>query len=149
MKNSNVKQKGLAALEFLWISPLVILFMAMCAELGNVFVDYQLLNKHVRSAARYAVSEVVGTAGSVDAVYEIEPEIKNVAVFANPLGAGSPVLSGLSVSDVSVSIDSSLITITAVYTYQPIFEVLPFTEISTQFDLTASSVMLGRFATTE
>lgn len=134
-------QKGLAAIEFLWISPLIVIFMAMSAELGNLFVDYQLLNKAVRMGARYAVTETYGTTGAKIAD---ELEIKNVVVSGDPTGLSSPLINGLSVDDVTVTTINGLVTVSATYPYAPIFVRIPFINVDTSMDLTAASVMLAR-----
>lgn len=133
------KQKGLAAVEFALISPLIIVFMALYIELGSMFVDYQTLNKAVRNGARYAVTNIYGTATT----QQIAPEddIKNIVVFGRSPASGTALLPGLVVDSVTVSHVSDVVTVTADYSYVPYFATLPFLGIDMTVDFSASAVM--------
>ncbi|SEG24387.1 TadE/TadG family type IV pilus assembly protein [Vibrio hangzhouensis] len=142
MSSSLTKHRGLAAIEFVLISPLIIVFIAICADIGNLLVEYQSLNKAVRNGARFAVTEIYGTATAVD----IAPisEIQNVVVYGTSSGGTEPILEGLTPEAVTVtaptSIDTTLV-VTAVYTYSPTFLTIPFLDIPMTIDFTASAVM--------
>jgi Flp pilus assembly protein TadG len=133
------KQKGLAAIEFVMMTPLLIVFMTICLELGNLLVEYQALNKAVRNGARYAVTAIYGTATT----QQIAPttEIQNVVVYGANVGSGPAVLDGLLTENVTVSHNNDLVTVTATFDYVPTFATLPFLENDMSISFSASSVM--------
>lgn len=140
-------QRGLAAVEFVLISPLLILFMAMFIEIGSVFIDYQTLNKSVRNGARHAVNNIYGDANA-NLQRAPDDETKNIVVFGIRTGGETPLLPGLTVENVTIApdladVDSeiTMVTVTAVYDYMPIFLKFPWVDIDTNFKLTASAVM--------
>ncbi|MGR5285690.1 TadE/TadG family type IV pilus assembly protein [Vibrio maritimus] len=133
------KQKGLAAIEFVMMTPLLIVFMTICLELGNLLVEYQALNKAVRNGARYAVTAIYGTATT----QQIAPtaEIQNVVVYGANVASGTAVLDGLLTENVSVSHNNDLVTVTASFDYVPTFATLPFLENDMSLNFSASAVM--------
>lgn len=143
------KHRGLAAVEFVLISPLIIVFMAMFIELGSMLVDYHTLNKAVRNGARYAVANIYGTAGAT--IRAPDDEIKNIVVFGrNPEDGATQtaLLPGLVIGNVSVTppIEENdpsvtMVTVTAEYNYIPIFLVIPFLGTDTNIVFSASAVM--------
>lgn len=142
MKLSASEQKGLAAIEFVILSPLLIVFIAICADIGNLLVEYQTLNKSVRNGARYAVSNIYGTATAT----QIAPtsEVKNVVVYGSSIGGTEPLLTGLTIDSVNIippDSTNTFVTVTATHTYTPIFTVIPFLEIDTNINVSASAVM--------
>lgn len=133
------KQKGLAAIEFVMMTPLLIVFMTICLELGNLLVEYQALNKAVRNGARYAVTAIYGTSTT----QQIAPttEIQNVVVYGANVGSGTAVLDGLLTENVSVAHNNDLVTVTATFDYVPTFATLPFLEHDMSISFSASAVM--------
>ncbi|MGR5094700.1 TadE/TadG family type IV pilus assembly protein [Vibrio maritimus] len=139
MNRSRKQQKGLAAVEFALISPLIIVFMALYIEVGSMFIDYQTLNKAVRNGARYAVTSIYGTATT----QQIAPvaEIQNMVVYGRNPAVGNALLPGLVVDSVTVSHVSDVVTVTANYNYQPYFATLPFVGVDMSVNFSASAVM--------
>ncbi|NOI24330.1 TadE/TadG family type IV pilus assembly protein [Vibrio mediterranei] len=133
------KQNGLAAVEFVLITPLIIVFMALYIEIGSMFVDYQTLNKAVRNGARFAVTSIYGTATT----QQIAPvdEIKNMVVYGRNPAVGDALLPGLVVDGVSVSHVSDVVTVTADYSYVPYFATIPFLGVDMSVNFSASAVM--------
>ncbi|MFA0442263.1 TadE/TadG family type IV pilus assembly protein [Vibrio sp. 10N.222.51.C12] len=133
------KQKGLAAVEFALISPLIIIFMALYIEVGSMFIDYQTLNKAVRNGARFAVTSIYGTATTK----QIAPisEIQNMVVYGRNPVSGDSLLPGLTVDGVTVNHVSDVVTVTANYSYIPYFATFPFLGVDMSVDLSASAIM--------
>lgn len=132
-------QSGLAAVEFILTLPVLILLMVGLSEIGNILIQYNTLNKSAQNGARYAVTQIYGTA-TYDQIAP-ESEIKNVVLYGSKSGGGSAVLSGLTVNDVSVSQNNSFVTITVSYDYVPFIATIPFTSTSLAINLSASSMM--------
>jgi hypothetical protein len=85
------KQEGIALIEFALMLPLLIMLIFLTTEFGRAYYQYDTITKSVREAARYLSVRAQGT-GIANA--------KNIIVYGNPGGTGSPILSGLSLSNV-------------------------------------------------
>jgi len=72
------------------------LLFGAVAEFGRYFYEYTTVAKAARVGARYLVSK------SVNSGTNYEAQAKNLVVFGNIAGTGSPVLDGLSVDNVQV-----------------------------------------------
>ncbi|MFA0349756.1 TadE/TadG family type IV pilus assembly protein, partial [Vibrio sp. 10N.222.55.C6] len=99
MKQSNQFQQGFAAVEMVIATPVLLFFLVLVLELGNILVHYNVISKSVQNGARYAVSEVYGTIGGTIAPTS---EIQNVVVYGQN-SVGTAVLSSLTTSDVTVT----------------------------------------------
>ncbi len=134
------KQCGLAAVEFILLTPLIILFLAVFIEIGSIFIEYNTLNKLVRNGARHAVNNIYGTASS-NQIAAVD-EIKNIVVYGSVSVGDASILRNLTFEDVTVTHENDLVTVTANYDYVPlVYTVLPFTNVSVDIDIAASSVM--------
>jgi Flp pilus assembly protein TadG len=128
MRSLNTKQSGVAMVEMVIVTPLLLLLVLGVAELGKAFMEYNTLNKSVRDAARHvAGSALLGTTGTVLITPELSAAASNLAVYGNTLGTGTPKLPQFSTSQVTViDAGNSLITVQANYAYEPIMgPVLP------------------------
>jgi len=85
------KQEGTALIEFALILPLLIILVFLTTEFGRAYYQYNTITKGVREAARYLSVRAQGV-GIANA--------KNIIIYGNPAGTGSPVLSALSLSNV-------------------------------------------------
>jgi Flp pilus assembly protein TadG len=74
----------------------MLLLFGAVAEFGRYFYEYTTVAKAARVGARYLVSK------SVNSGTNYEAQAKNLVVFGNIAGTGSPVLDGLSVDNVQV-----------------------------------------------
>lgn len=95
MKN-RVQQRGVAAVEFAILLPVLLLIVFGITEFGRALYAYNTLVKATRDAARYYAAQQPGNPPAKDA------EIKNMAVYGNTAGTGSPLASGLTTSMVSL-----------------------------------------------
>lgn len=128
MRSLNKKQSGVAMVEMVIVTPLLLLLVLGVAELGKAFMEYNTLNKSVRDAARHvAGSALLGTTGTVLITPDLSAAARNLAVYGNTLGTGTPRLPQFSTSQVTiVDAGNSLITVQANYAYEPIMgPVLP------------------------
>lgn len=139
MKQSNQFQQGFAAVEMVIATPVLLFFLVLVLELGNVLVHYNVISKSVQNGARYAVSEVYGTIGGTIAPTS---EIQNVVVYGQN-SAGTAVLSSLTTSDVTVTPPSgdSYVRVSVTYDYVPLFLSIPFSNESFAVPLSVTSVM--------
>ncbi|WP_060982598.1 TadE/TadG family type IV pilus assembly protein [Vibrio splendidus] len=139
MKQSNQFQQGFAAVEMVIATPVLLFFLVLVLELGNILVHYNVISKSVQNGARYAVSEVYGTIGGTIAP---TPEIQNVVVYGQN-SVGTAVLSSLTTSDVTVTPPSgdSYVRVSVTYDYVPLFLSIPFSNESFAVPLSVTSVM--------
>ena len=149
MRTLDKKQRGLAMVEMVIVTPLLLLLVLGVAELGKAFVEYNTLNKHVRDAARYVAGRaLLGTTGTILITQDIRDTASNLVVYGNVLGTGSPTLSQLSTGQITVDpAGNNMITVQANYPYQPIMGPILLSfglgdgETSLEFNLTASVTM--------
>ena len=88
MKN---RQKGVAIIEFALILPFLLLLTFFTTEFGRAIWEYNTLTKSVRDGARYLSTQQPGTKMT---------ETRNLIVYGNLAGTGSPLAIGLSTSNV-------------------------------------------------
>jgi len=88
--------RGLQLVEVALVIPIMLLLFGAVAEFGRYFYEYTTAAKAARVGARYLVSK------SVNSGINYEGQAKNLVVFGNIAGTGSPVLDGLSVDNVDV-----------------------------------------------
>lgn len=95
-------QKGLAAIEFIIVMPLLFILMAGVIELGVMLVKYQTLTKLVQRGAYYAVNEVYNVHFD-DESYNFQ-DIKCIVVTGSDdcSNTDDVPLANLSVSDIKV-----------------------------------------------
>ncbi|PMG94438.1 TadE/TadG family type IV pilus assembly protein [Vibrio breoganii] len=134
--------KGLAALEMMFVLPILLLLLVTVFEIGRMFVHYTSLNKALQNGVRSAVKETYGTerlSDIADTDY-----VKSMVVYGQDSldGQMAPILPGFSVTDVSVESGSTdYVTVTANYDYAPIFNTMPITGNAFNVTMTASTIM--------
>ena len=87
-------ESGIQLVEAAIVVPIFLVLFAATAEFGRYFYEYTTLAKAARGGARYLTTTEVGTVGDAAA--------KNLVVFGNPAGSGSPVLPDLAPSHVVI-----------------------------------------------
>jgi Flp pilus assembly protein TadG len=85
------KQAGVAIVEFALILPFMLLLTFLPTEFGRAIWQYNTLTKSVRDAARYLSVQTPGTHIT---------EARNLMVYGNIAGTGSPLVLGLSLTNV-------------------------------------------------
>ncbi|MGH8657509.1 MAG: TadE/TadG family type IV pilus assembly protein [Gammaproteobacteria bacterium] len=129
------RQAGVAAVEFAIVLPVVLLLMLATAELGRAFYQYNTLAKAVRDGARYSSTVALNGAGAFKDIASPEwaavvDSVKKLVVYGADCGGScdpnKKLLYGLAESDVSVNQIAPLhVQVTASYTYDSIFPVIP------------------------
>jgi hypothetical protein len=89
-------ERGVQLLELAIVLPILLVLFGAVAEFGRYFYEYTTAAKAARVGARYLVSK------SVNSAINYEAQAKNLVVFGNIAGTGSPVLPGLSIANVDV-----------------------------------------------
>src|SRR5215813_7641057 len=78
---------GVQLLEVAIVLPILLLLFGAVAEFGRYFYEYTTVAKASRLGARYLATAAVKPAEDANA--------KNLVVYGNTAGTGSPVISGL------------------------------------------------------
>ncbi|HXL80337.1 MAG TPA: TadE/TadG family type IV pilus assembly protein [Pyrinomonadaceae bacterium] len=87
--------RGLQLVELAIAIPVLVLLFAAVAEFGRYFQTYTTLAKGSRVAARYLAT---ARANGLD-----DLSAKNLVVYGNVAGAGTPIVNGLTVDNVSIT----------------------------------------------
>jgi Flp pilus assembly protein TadG len=135
-------ERGTQLVEWALVLPILLMLLGATAEFGCFMYTYSTLAKATRAGARYVVSQPPGTGIA---------ETKNLVVFGNTAGTGTPVVAGLDATKVAVTpnlapngtTDTVKVSITS-YTYQPIFDIGRLTNrpaLSLAVNVGASSTM--------
>ncbi|HZI60554.1 MAG TPA: TadE/TadG family type IV pilus assembly protein [Pyrinomonadaceae bacterium] len=88
---------GVQLLEIAIVIPILLVLFAAVAEFGRYFYEYTTLAKGSRIGARYLASKSVTSSTNYQAI------AKNLIVYGNTAGTGSPILDGLTTDNVSVT----------------------------------------------
>jgi Flp pilus assembly protein TadG len=121
------RQRGLAMVEFVLCSPILLLLLFGTVEFGRFLIQYSTLNDAVRDASRYVAGAALnGTDGLLKtgaAWASLQQEGQYLAVFGNKAGTGTALLPSLAVGQITVSEDTANnnITVAAAYPYQSLF----------------------------
>lgn len=112
------RQQGTALVETVVCLPVLLLLMIAAGEITNAFMQHNTLTKAVRDGARYAAGTAINGAKVLDLSATIVNETRNLVVYGNRTGSGSPVLPNLTVAAVSVlDIGANNIEVRAQYSY--------------------------------
>ena len=84
-------ERGVALTEFALALPMLLIVMLLIIEFGRAYYQYDMLTKSVREAVRYLSVRSPGV--DVD-------KAKNIVVYGNPAGTGTPLLPGLTLANV-------------------------------------------------
>jgi Flp pilus assembly protein TadG len=89
-------ERGVQLLELAIVLPILLVLFGSVAEFGRYFYEYTTVAKAARVGARYLVSK------SKNSDTNFEANAKNLVVYGNIGGTGSPVLTGLTTANVDV-----------------------------------------------
>lgn len=84
-------QRGVALVELALIIPLLLLLSILTTEFGRAMYEYNAVTKATRDAVRYLSFQTPGT--HID-------EARNLMVYGNLTGTGTPLARGLSLANV-------------------------------------------------
>jgi Flp pilus assembly protein TadG len=115
-------QRGIATTEFAIVLPVLLLLLFGVTELGRALVRYNALTKAVQDGARFAAAyALLGTTGNVNVDAQLTTEVRNVVVYGNSAGTGSPVLAGLQPAQIQVvDAGGDEVRVQADYPYTPL-----------------------------
>lgn len=85
------RQNGVALVEFALVLPLLLVLSFIVTEYSRALYQYNTITKSVRDAARYLSIQTPGTKNN---------EAKNLVVYGNLTGVGSPLAIGLNLLQV-------------------------------------------------
>ena len=151
-RKTHFRQSGLASVELALITPFLLVTLLMTAEFTRVFYDYNTLTKGVRDAARLAAEDAYDGTDQFELTNTKISNARNLVVFGNIAGTGSPLLNGMNVSQVTVlqrdlgsaPLVREHVEVTINYPYRPfVISGMGFLpeDVDTSFTLTASSTM--------
>jgi Flp pilus assembly protein TadG len=114
-------ERGLQLVETAIVIPIFLMLFAATAEFGRYFYEYTTLAKAARAGTRYLSDQPVTGANDTAA--------KNLVVYGNAAGTGTPIVTGLTTSNVVITRQGGVpilpetvtVQITG-YTHQPIFD---------------------------
>ena len=119
-------ERGSQLVELAIIMPVILVLLGATAEFGRFFYTYSTLLKGTRAASRYLVSQPVGDADAA---------ARNLVVYGNTAGTGTPVVSGLTTANIVITpnkVGAKTQTVEIQnYTYVPIFDLGKLTRSST------------------
>ena len=114
-------EQGIQLVELAIVLPIFLLLFGAVAEFGRFFYEYTTVAKAARVGARYLSTAKVS---SVE-----DARVKNLVVYGNFAGTGTPILSGLSTSNVVITRQGGAPTVPQTvkiqitgFTHQPIFD---------------------------
>src|SRR5882724_15363 len=95
LKRLGRDERGVQFVELAIFLPIFLLLFAATAEFSRYFYEYTTLAKATRVGARYLATAAVKTTEDTNA--------KNIIVFGNAAGTGTPILTGLATSNVTIT----------------------------------------------
>lgn len=88
-------ESGVQLLELAIVLPVLLVLFGAVAEFGRYFYEYTTVAKGARLGARYLASKSVNNPQAVS-------NAKNIVVYGNIAGSGTPILPGMSAANVDV-----------------------------------------------
>jgi Flp pilus assembly protein TadG len=108
--------------EFVISAPLLLFVLYCVAEFGRAFTQFSMLADAARDADRYLASNALLGSTGIVGLAAVSGPAKNLVVYGNAAGSGTPILPGLSTSQVTVASDTSNdVSISVAYPYQSLF----------------------------
>ncbi|MDT4895006.1 MAG: hypothetical protein QOH25_83 [Acidobacteriota bacterium] len=115
------EERGAQLVELAIVLPIFLVMFGAAAEFGRYFYEYTTLDKAVRAGSRYLATAAVNAAEDTKA--------RNIIVYGNPTGTGTPVIKGLTTANVvitragGVPVLPQTVTVQITgYKYQPVFD---------------------------
>jgi Flp pilus assembly protein TadG len=148
MRYKNIRQRGIAIIEFTIVLPVMLFLILIVAEFGRAFMYYNTLTRAVRDSARYVSTNALkGQSQVIEIDASLIQAAQNLVDYGNVAGSGTTVLADGSLGTVFV-IDQGdgIISVIATYPYTPMLgSVLPsFSNaggVSTAFTMQAQVTM--------
>jgi Flp pilus assembly protein TadG len=109
------------------VLPLLVVMILGTAEFAHAFWEYNALTKSLRDGGRFAASQgLLGSTGVVVLSDELRSDVRNVVVYGNTSGNGTPVLASLTTGTVQLEApgDGDII-VRASCAYDSLFGIIP------------------------
>src|SRR5688572_4981893 len=90
-------EQGVQLVEIAIVLPLLLMMFGAVAEFGRYFYEYTTLAKAARVGGRFMASKTLTSASN-----NWQLDAKELVVYGNTTGTGSPVLPGLTVDNVDL-----------------------------------------------
>ncbi len=114
-------ERGTQLVELAIVLPILLVLFGATAEFGRYFYTYVTLAKATRNGARYLATAAVKNSEDTRA--------KNLVIYGDPTGAGTPILAGLTPGQIKISRSGGVPvlpeTVTVEidgYVFQPLFD---------------------------
>ena len=141
-------EKGLQLVELTIVIPILLMMFAATAEFGRYFYEYTTLAKAARIGVRYL---------STAPVLPNEDVIgKNLVVYGNAAGTGSPILTGLTRTNVVITREGGVpvlpdtVKVEIVgYQHQPIFDLGALTNKTLSMNVAVKPSVKMRYLLTQ
>lgn len=130
------RQRGLALVEATIAIPILVLLLIPVGEIVRAFVQYSTLSHSARNAVRYVAEHAISDTTGVPVITaELTAAARNLVVYGAPIALTSPMIPGLTVSEVSVPVirADGNVEISVIHPYQsllPLGGVLPLLGLS-------------------
>jgi len=138
--------RGVQLVELAIVLPILMMLFAGVAEFGRYFYEYTTVAKGARVGARYLAAKAVKSTST-----NWQANAKNLVVYGNTAGTGSPILTGLSTANVTVEYQGGtagvpdLVKVSIVnYKHTPVFDLgkmLNISSLSLNVDVKPSVTM--------
>lgn len=135
--------RGVQLVELAIAMPIMLMLFGAAAEFGRYFYEYTTVAKAARVGARYLATAELNTTE--------ETAAKNLVVYGNTAGTGTPILSGLSPTNIHIEKQGGVgprpetVSIQIVdYKHQPVFDLgkmLKWESLSMNVDVKPSVTM--------
>ncbi|HSV32624.1 MAG TPA: TadE/TadG family type IV pilus assembly protein [Pyrinomonadaceae bacterium] len=102
--------RGVQLVELAIVLPLFMILFGATAEFGRYFYEYSTLAKATRVGTRYLTNAAVNTAEDTKA--------KNLVVYGTMDGTGSPIISGLTTANITITRSGGVISLPQTVTVQ-------------------------------
>lgn len=143
LKGFRRDERGVQLVELALALPILLMLFGATAEFGRYFYEYTTVAKAARVGARYLITKEASSAEDAAA--------KNVVVYGNTTGSGTPILSGLSTGNVDIQRQGGVgghpatVTVRIVnFKHEPVFDLgkmLKSTTLSMNVDVKPSVTM--------
>ena len=141
-------EKGLQLVELTIVIPIFLMLFAATAEFGRYFYEYTTLAKAARAGTRYL--------SYVPVVPEEDAKGKNIVVYGNTAGTGSPLLSGLTTTHIVITrqggtpVLPETVKVEIVgYQHQPIFDLGGLVSNRLSFNIAVKPSVTMRYLLTQ
>jgi Flp pilus assembly protein TadG len=116
------RERGVAAVEAAISLPVLLLLLFAGVELSRAFVQYTVLADASRNAARHVAETAMQATQRIEISSTLITEARNLVVYGNEAGTGTPILSGLTPGEITIAdAGNNNVRVTSTYVYQPLF----------------------------